>query len=174
MDRAQKTEIIGDVRSALQGAGLVILTDFKGSTVAEMETVRRTVGETGASFRVVKNTLSRIAVKETELEGLEGYFRGNTGILLSGDDPISAAKAFRSLRKDNEKLEAKAGFFEGTVLTAQEVDAVADLMGREELLSKLLATITESPRQILRVIQGPARNLVNVLNNYADKLEEGA
>lgn len=173
MHRSDKVEFVEQVRGDFAQAPLVILTDFIGSTVAEMDRLRRTIEESGASFRVVKNTLCRIAVSDTDKAPLSPFFKGNIGVVFSGDDPIATAKLFRALRKENAKLEPRAAFFEGDVLDASAVDAVADLPSREELLAKLLATLQESPRQVLGVLQGPARDLLYVLNNYAAKLEEG-
>lgn len=94
------------------------------------------------------------------------------GVLFAGDDPIAAAKVFRDLAKANDKLQAKAGFFEGDVLDAKGVVAVADLPSREELLTVLLRTVIEAPRQVLGVLQAPARDLLYLLQNYAKKLED--
>lgn len=172
MQRSEKAEFIDQVRTAFTDAPLVILTDFKGSTVAEMDAIRRRVEEAGASFRVVKNTLSRIALDGTEKGALSEFFAGNIGVVFSGEDPVATAKAWRSLVKDNEKLESRAGFFEGTVIDAKAIDAVADLPSKEELFASLLGTLQAAPRQVLGVIQAPARDLVYLLNNYAAKLEE--
>lgn len=173
MNRAQKAEFIDEVRGAFNDAPLVILTDFKGSTVSQLDVLRRAAEEAGGNFRVVKNTLSRIAVSETEMAALAPLFKDNVGVLFAGDDPIAMAKMFRQQVKDNAKLVVKAGFFEGEILDGSQVAAVADFPSREELLAKMLATIQEGPRQVLGVLQGPARDLLYVLRNYEAKLEEG-
>lgn len=173
MDRTDKSEFISDVREAFLGSSLVILTDFKGSSPSQMDAIRRAAEKAGGHFKVVKNTLARRAVADTPFEKLSSLFRGNIGVVFSGDDPVATAKMYREIKKANGKLEPRAGFFEGDVLDARAVDAVADLPSREQLLSTLLATIQEGPRQVLGVIQGPARDLLYVLNNYAAKLEEG-
>lgn len=172
MNRAQKAEFVESVRGAFSGTSFVILTDFKGSTVQQLDTLRRACETAGAQFRVVKNTLCRIAVSDTEKESLADHFKGNVGIVFAGDDPVATAKVFRTQVKENDKLVVRAGFFEGDVLDAKSVDAVADLPSREELLSKLLATLQEGPRQVMGVIQGPARDLLYLLNNYASELEK--
>lgn len=172
MNRAQKAEFVEEMRGAFSEAPLVILTDFKGSTVAQMDAFRRSAEEAGAEFRVVKNTLCRIAVNDTDLAGLAEHFKGNIGVVFSGEDPIAVAKFYRSQVKENDKLVVRAGYFEGDVLDAKQVDAVADLPSREELLAKLLATIQEGPRQVLGILQGPARDLLYLLNNYAAELEK--
>lgn len=173
MDRAQKAEFISDVRGAFLKAPLVILTDFKGSSPQQMDALRRSAEKVGGSFQVVKNTLARKAIEGTDYVPLSPLFKGNIGVVFAGEDPIAVAKMFREARKANEKLEPRAGFFEGDVLDAKAVDAVADLPSREELLGKLLATLQEAPRRMLGVLQAPARDLLYLLHNFASKLEKG-
>jgi large subunit ribosomal protein L10 len=171
MIREEKAAFVEDVRERFLSAPLVILTDWKGSTVAEMDALRRACEPVGVHFQVVKNTLCRRALEGTELEGLAPHFRGNIGVLFADEDPIAAAKLFRLQKKDNDKLICRAGYFEGDILDGNGVDAVADLPSREELLVTLLRTLQEGPRQILGVIRGPARDLLYLLSNYATKLE---
>lgn len=172
MDRAQKAAFIEEVRGRFTEAPLVILTEFKGSTVAQMDQLRRACEAQGVYFQVVKNTLSKRAIDGTDLEPLAPHFKGNVGVLFAGDDPIACAKLFQDQLKENKLLSAKAGFFEGEVLDASGVEMVSKLPSREELLVSLLRTIQEGPRQILGVIRGPARDLLYLLNNYANKLED--
>lgn len=172
MDRAQKAEFIEQVRGDFAEAPLLILTDYIGSTVPQMDELRRALEGAGGRFQVVKNTLCRIALADTEKSALVEHFKGNVGVVIAGEDVVAVAKAFRDELKKNDKLQVKVGFFEGELLDAKSVGAVADLPSREELLAKLLATLQEAPRQVLGVIQGPARDLLYVLKNYAAKLEE--
>ena len=94
--------------------------------------------------------------------------------LISGDDAIDAAKTIRSVTKEfkGSTFVVKGGYFDGDVLDAKQLDKVADLPSKEELLTTLLRTIQEGPRQVIGVIQGPARDLVNLLKNYENKLSE--
>lgn len=172
MNRTDKAEFIAEVRKELGEAPFLLLTDFKGATVLELDKIRRTVEGAGAKFRVVKNTLCRIALSDTDKSELAPHFKGNIGVIVSGDDPIATAKVCRAVLKENAKLQVRAGFFEGDVLDGKAADAVADLPSREELLASLLATMEAAPRQVLQVIQAPARDLLYLLNNYASKLEE--
>jgi large subunit ribosomal protein L10 len=172
MNRVQKTDFIESVRGALSETSFVILTDFKGSTVEELDVLRRACETAGATFRVVKNTLCRIAVSDTDLAPLTEHFSGNVGIVFAGEDPVAAAKVFEDQVKVNDKLVLRAGYFEGDVLDANGVSAVAALPSREELLSTLLATIQEGPRQVMGVLQAPARDILYLLNNYASELEQ--
>jgi len=173
LNRAQKVEFVEEIRERFLGASLVVLTDFKGSTVGEMDTVRRTGDALGATYRVAKNTLCKRAIAETDLDGLSPHLVGNTGVLFSGEDAIGAAKMLLDLMKENKNLVIRGGYFEGDILDEAGVKAIASLPSREELLSTLLRTIQEGPRQIMGVIQAPGRDLLYLLNNYASKLEEG-
>lgn len=173
MDRDQKAQFVEEMKSDLAKAPIVILTDFKGSTVAQMDAVRRACEPVGVRFRVIKNTLCRRAIAGTAMESLGELMTGNIGVIYGGEDPVAAAKVFRELAKGNDKFAVRGGFFDGDVIKGDKILAVADLPSKEQLLSTLLATIQEGPRQVLGVIQGPARDLLYVLNNYASKLEEG-
>jgi large subunit ribosomal protein L10 len=171
VNRVDKAKFIEDIRDRFVKSSLVALTDFQGSSVAEMDRFRRNFEARKIHFEVVKNSLCRIAIKGTALEGLSEHFTGNTGVLFVDEDPIAGARAIRDGFKDKEHLKVRVGFFEGDVIDAEALKKVADLPGREQLLSTLLATIQEGPRSLLRVIQAPARDLLYVLNNFADKLE---
>ncbi len=171
MNREQKAEFVEEVQSRFAASPLVILTDFKGSTVGELEEMRYACSDAGAEFQVVKNTLCKRALAGTDMEALSSHFQGNIGVVFSGEDAIATAKAFKGQRKENPNLETRAGFFEGDVLDEAGVDLVATLPSKEELLSQLLRTIQEGPRQVMGVIQGPARDLVYLLNNYSSKLQ---
>ncbi len=171
MNREQKAAVVEGLQGRFAEAPLVILTEYVGSSVAELDAVRRAVEPAGGSFQVVKNTLARRAVAGTDMESLTEHFRGNVAVIVSGDDPGAVAKIFREQAKENKKLAAKVGFFEGDLLKGKEVDALADLPSREELLVTLLQTLLAAPRQVLGVIRAPARDLLYLLNNYANKLE---
>lgn len=172
MNRAEKETFVADIKERFNNAPLVILTDFKGSTVDEMDVLRRACEPVGVHFQVVKNTLCKRALAESDKEDLTKFFSGNIGVVFAGEDPIAAAKLFTEQAKQNEKLEIRAGYFEGDVLDAQGVAAVAALPSREELLSILLRTILAAPRQVMGIIRAPARDLLYLLSNFASKLED--
>jgi large subunit ribosomal protein L10 len=175
MNRDQKVELVEQLSERLQSTPLVVLTDYRGVDVAEINQFRRSLEANGIEYRVIKNTLGRLAVEGTDLEGLASHMTGMTGWVLSGEDPIAAAKVLRDITKDlnkNDKLLLKAGYFDGQTLDGAEVKKVADLPSREELLSLLLRTIQEGPRQVLGILQAPARDLLYLLKNYETKLEE--
>ena len=172
MNHAEKAAIVDDVARRFADAPFVALIKYDGSTVAQMDEVRRSCEALGIHFQVVKNTLSKRAISGTEKEALAPKFTGPLAVLFSGEDPIAAAKLVKDTLKKNDRLEVRAGFFEGTVLDAKGVEATASLPSREQLLVSLLRTLQEGPRQVLGVIRAPARDLLSLLKNYETKLEE--
>ena len=172
MHREQKEAFVEEIRGRFNDAPLVILTDFKGSSVPDMDALRRACETAGVRFQVVKNTLCKRALEGTDKAALAEHFVGNIGVVFAGEDPIAAAKLYKEAIKNNKSLVPRAGFFEGDVLDPKGVAYVAELPSKEELLSVLLRTIQEGPRQVMGVIRGPARDLLYLLSNYASKLEE--
>lgn len=172
MNRDQKAEFIDEIRNRFANAPFVVLTDFKGSSVGQMDAIRRACEKSGAHFQVVKNTLCRRAIAGTDHEKLADHLSGNIGVMFSSEDAVGAAKMFKDVLKGNDKLEVRAGFFDGDVLDAKGVAAVADLPSREDLLSTLLRTLQEGPRQVLGVIQGAPRDLLYLLQNHAAEIEK--
>ena len=171
MNREEKAQMIDELHQRFMAGPFVVLTDFKGSTVPQMDSIRRSCEPAGLYFRVVKNTLAVRALEGTGKEKLADHFVGNVGLIVSGDDPIAAAKFVRQYAKENENIKVKAGFFDGDVIDAKGVGAVAELPSKEELQSMLLATLQAGPRNLLGVLQAPARDLLYLLSNYATKLE---
>lgn len=177
MNRTEKAELVGELSARLANVPLVLFADYRGISVSRISALRHSLKEAGAEYRVVKNTLLARAVHGTPKQNVEGLLTGMTGVVLSGDDPIATAKALRELTKDlvkEERFVIKGGWFDGDALTGAAALKVADLPSREELLSVLLRTLQEGPRQVLGVIQAPARDLLYLLKNYELKLEEAA
>ena len=175
MNRAEKAERINHLVERLADAPYVALADFRGINVAEISQLRRAFEAQGVFYEVVKNTLAVRAIEGTSKEGLGQFLTGMTGWIVSGDDPIATAKLIREATKDFKKKQIftiKGGWFDGSTLGEAAIQKVADLPSREEMLSQLLATMQEAPRQILGVMQGPARDLLYLLKNYENKLDE--
>ena len=172
----KKQESLSFLKETLGATPLVILVNYEGIEVEDINSIRRKFEENGITYVVAKNNLVKKAIEGTEKEGLSEFLNGMTGLVISGEDGISTAKTVRDITKDRKKrpgFMVKAGFFDGTVLKSEkEVNKVADLPSKEELLSTFLRTLQEGPRQIMGVIQGPARDLVNLLKNHENKLSE--
>lgn len=173
MDRTDKAEFVERFSASIAGSSLVVLLDYRGATVAESHALRSKLKAKGLLVEVVKNTLARRAIQGTEKEVLSPHLVGMTSIVLSGDDPIGAARVLKESVDSKGKMQVRGGCFEGAWLDAAGVKAVADLPGRPELLSTLLATIQAGAQQTVAVIQAPARDLMYLLKNYEAKLAEG-
>jgi large subunit ribosomal protein L10 len=175
MDRTQKAEFVESFGKQVTEAPLIVLADYRGVDVAEINEFRRALEKSGVGYTVVKNTLALRAISGTELESLGEQLVGMTGWVTSGEDPIAAAKALRDatmgLQKD-ERFVIKGGFFEGAFLDAAAVQKIADLPSREELLVQLLLTLKAGPQQAVSVIAAPARDLLNLLKNFENTLSE--
>lgn len=177
MNYTEKQAYVEDLSTRLKATPLVMLADYRGVTVAEIDALRRSFEAKGIQYEVIKNTLGRRAIAGTDMEGLGEWLTDMTGWVISGDDPIATAKAVRDTIKDlnkAEKFQIKGGYFDGEALDADAIKKVADLPSKEELLVTLLRTIQEGPRQILGVLQAPARDLLYLLKNYETKLAEDA
>ena len=176
MNRTQKAEAVAEFADRLARAPFVAVADYRGITVEQVNGLRRALEKEGVEYLVIKNTLAKRAIAGTPMEGLGEHLSGMSGWILSGEDPVAAAKALRENTKDlikAEKFSVKVGFFDGETLDPAGVAKVADLPSKEELLSLLLRTLQAAPRQVLGVIRGPARDLLYLLKNYEDKLGGG-
>ena len=149
-------------------AGLVIVTHYSGLTVQEMTDLRRQMLDVGASFKVTKNRLTRLALEGTRFKPLADLFKGPTAIAYS-DDPVAAAKAATDYAKKNEKLVVLGGAMAGTVLNAEGVKALASLPSLDELRGRLVGLLQAPATKIAGVLQAPAGQLARVLNAYASK-----
>ena len=170
MDRASKEELVAQLNERFQQAGVVVVTQQHGLTVAQSQDLRRKMRDAGASFKVTKNRLTRLALKGTKFEAIESLFTGPTGIAYS-EDPVTAAKIAVEFAKDNEKLTIVGGAMEATVLDASGVEALAKLPSLDELRGKLVGLLQAPATKLAGVTQAPAGQLARLLNAYAQKGE---
>jgi ribosomal protein L10 len=175
MNVNDKTSLVQGLSDRLNDVPLVVLADYRGVSVAEITEFRDQLRAKGIRYEVVKNSLARRAIEGTPLEGLGAHLTGMTGWVISGDDPILAAKTLREATKDlkkNEKFILKGGFFDGELLDGAAIAKVADLPSKEQLYQMLLGLVLKGPQNVLGVVQAPGRDLVNLLKNYEAKLAE--
>ncbi len=172
MNRTQKQAFVEGFQSKVVDAPLLMLADFRGATVEESDGFRRKLEKAGVDFQVVKNTLAKRAVEGTDKEPLAVMFSGMTGVVISGDDPVAAARAVKDAMGKESKIVVKGAILEGSVLEAAAALGVADMASKEEMLATLLRTMQEAPRQVLGVLSGPGRDLVYLLKNFETKLAE--
>lgn len=172
MNRTEKADIIRAFGEKAGVTPFVLITEYRGTRVSEITALRRELEKNGMGYRVIKNTLARRALGEVGYAGLEVHLKGMTGVLFSGPDGIASARVLKDVLKAYPTIRVRAAWFDGSVVEGDAVKIVSELPGRPELLAQLLGTMLEGPRQLLRVINGPGRELVQVLKNYENKLAE--
>ena len=164
-----KQSVVAQLKEQLESAKGVVLTSYKGLTVAQDTELRRELREAGVSYHVVKNTMLRIAAKEAGIEGIEEHLEGTTAFAFSTEDAVAPAKGICGFIKKNkledaEVLTVKVGMVEGKVIGVDEVKALAALPSREELIAKLLGSMNAPISNTVNVLQGVIRNAVYVLD----------
>lgn len=162
MNRTEKEQLVVDVRDMLQTASVVVVTQQNGLTVAQATSLRRQMREAGAEFKVLKNTLARIAIKDTALEGLSPMLVGPTALAYSSD-PVAAAKVVAKFANSNDKLKIVGGYLNGQTLNEAAVKALATLPSLDELRSKLIAVISTPATRLAILSQEPAARIARVL-----------
>jgi large subunit ribosomal protein L10 len=174
MLHSEKIQVVETLTDKFGRAPLAIVADYRGLTVAEMTALRNKVREADGEFLVAKNTLARIAVRDTGCAAVAELLAGPNAFALAYSDPIALAKAVSDFAKDNDKLELKGGVLEGELMGAESVQRLAKMPGRDELRAKLLALLNTPATQLVRVLNAPAQQLAQVLGARKSQLEEQA
>ncbi len=170
MDRSQKKDWIGSLHDSLGNASLVVVAHYTGLTVAEMTTLRVKMRAAGASFKVVKNRLTRLALAGTDYEHLADMFKGPTAIAFS-KDPVAAAKIAVEYAKANEKLKILGGSMGGKDLNVDGIKALATLPSLDALRGSLIGLISTPATRIAGVLAAPAGQVARVIKAKAEKDE---
>lgn len=168
VNRAEKQSFIESFRLSLEGKSLAVVTRQSGLTVAEVTALRAKMREAGATYKVVKNTLARIAVNDTPMANLADYFVGAVAIAAS-EDAVAAAKVVMNFAKTNNKIEIVAGSLDGEFLDVQAVKALAELPSLDELRAKLIGLLQAPLSKIIRTIKEPAACVARVCSAYGSK-----
>jgi len=171
VNRTQKQEAVQQLKEMFEKAQGVVVSEFRGLTVAQANTLRRSLEKEGAEHRVVKNTLARLAVEDTPYEGLRDAFVGPTAVSFTFEDPVALAKAVTEFAKDNPVLTVRCGGLPGKPITAAEVEALSRLPGREQLLGQLVGVMAGPIRGLLGVLSGVPRGFVQVLSQIQQQKE---
>jgi len=138
MDRDQKRNEVAELKGTFSAAKSAVVLEFKGLTVDKDTTFRKSIREGQGQYRVAKNTLLRLAVKETAFESLTPHFKGSTAVATTENDVVSLAKAVNTFLKDNPAASFKGAILDGQQVSVQEFKTIAELPSREVLIGKLL------------------------------------
>ena len=166
---SKKQAVVAELKEQLTSAKGVVLTGYKGLTVAQDTALRREFREAGVTYHVVKNTMLRLAAQEAGIEGLADHLEGTTAFAFSAEDAVAPAKVIGGFIKKNKLDDAgvltiKVGMVEGQVIDAKEVNALATLPSREELIAKMLGSMNAPISNTVNVLQGVIRKAVYVLD----------
>lgn len=168
MDRNQKADVVSALNATFAELGVVVVTRNLGMTVAQSTDLRQKMRDAGATFKVTKNRLAKIALKDTQYEQISSLLTGPIA-LASSVDPVAAAKVVIDFAKTNDKLEIVGGAMGEMLLDAEGVKALASMPSLDELRAKLIGLIVAPATKLATVTQAPAAQLARVFNAYAEK-----
>jgi large subunit ribosomal protein L10 len=168
--RQQKQKDLESLTEQFQNAKAAMLVGFQKMTVAKDQELRNQLREAGVTYGVVKNTLARRASEGTVLEAAQDHFKGVTAVALSDSDPVGLSKAISKFAKGNPDIFSfKVGVVEGKVVALQDVEAIASLPSKEELISKVLFLINCQAQRLVTVISAVPRNLAVVVKQIGEQ-----
>jgi len=170
---ANKEAAVAELTEKFEGSTAVLLTEYRGLTVAQLKTLRKSISE-DASYAVVKNTLTKIAANNAGISSFDDELAGPSAIALVHGDPVAVAKALRDFAKANPLLVVKGGYFDGKPLTAEEVGKLADLESREVLLAKLAGAFKASLFGAAYLFNAPLSKAVRTVDALREKQESAA
>jgi large subunit ribosomal protein L10 len=165
----KKQEELNELKKDLAEAKNIVVTEFKGITVAQDTELRQKIRATGSKYRVVKNKLAKIAAKGTPAEALAKVLQGSTSIAYNNTDPVALAKALTAYAKTNPVFVFKSGMVEGRVVNLADLNAIASLPSKEELIAKLLFLLNAPAQRIAVATNGVARNLAIVVGQAVEQ-----
>ena len=168
MDRSQKADAVAALNATFNEVGVVVITRNLGMTVAQSTLLRTKMRDAGASFKVSKNSLARLAIEGTSYSGIGDMLTGPVA-LASSVDPVAAAKVAVDFAKTNDKLEIVGGAMGTQVLNPEGIKALASLPSLDELRGRLIGLVQAPATKIAQVIVSPASKLARVFNAYAEK-----
>ncbi len=170
MARPDKSAAVSEITEKFRNSSATVLTEYRGLTVAQLKQLRGSLGQS-TTYAVVKNTLTKIAAKDAGIEGLDDLLVGPSAIAFVDGDPVEAAKGLRKFSKEHPALVIKGGFMDGKLLSAEEVNKLADLESREVLLAKLAGAMNASLQQAVSLFAAPLSQTARTVEALRAKVE---
>jgi large subunit ribosomal protein L10 len=174
MPRTEKVERVADLKERIEGSEALLLTDYRGLTVADITELRRSLAEGGARFSVVKNTLMRRAADEAAMAELVSLLEGPTAVAFVTGDPVAAAKRVLDAQRRFPTLALKGGWMEGRLLSAEEAKALAELESREVMLSKVAGMLKADLSRTAAALVALQSRFLALLEAYRERVPADA
>ncbi|MGE0551021.1 MAG: 50S ribosomal protein L10 [Kofleriaceae bacterium] len=171
MDRAAKQEMLGEIKEAFANVASVVIADYRGVTVPVVTTMRDDFRKAGCHYRVLKNSLVKIAVKGSKMEPMSALMVGTTAVIWSTEVPQTPAQIALKWAKDEPKFQIKGGFYEGQVLDVAGVDALAKMPGKNEIRASMLMTFMAAPQSFVAQLAAGPQNFAYLLDARKRQLE---
>ncbi len=168
MDRSQKADAVAQLNAVFNEVGVVVVTRNLGLTVDQSTDLRSKMRDAGASYKVAKNRLAKLALKDTDYTGIDEFLTGPTALAWS-EDPVAAAKAAVDFAKSNDKLEIVGGSMGTQVLDEAGVRALASMPSLDELRGKIVGLVNAPATKVAQLMNAPANKLARVFGAYAAK-----
>ena len=169
MPNAQNKDTLAKIKEELEGINALWVVDYRGLTVKQVQQLRRDIREAGAHLTVYKNTLMKIALAEADQPDMGEILAGPSAFVFAEGDAAAAAKVIKTYAKGNDNLVIKGGLMEGKVCTAQEVEAIASLPSREQLLAQIAGAINGVARGLATTINGVPSGLARAISQVAEQ-----
>ena len=169
MLRNEKDAVIAEVAQLLTDTDNLFVSDYRGLTVAELAELRGKLRESGASFKIVKNTLGSIAAERAGREPVKELLHGPTGVTFCGEDLVGAAKALADFAKTHPQVEVRGGLLESSLIEPDEFKTLASLPPRDVLIAQLVGTMAAPMTGLVTVLQGTVSGFVRALNQVAEQ-----
>jgi large subunit ribosomal protein L10 len=173
MARSDKADAVAELTEQFRSSPGAVLTEYRGLTVKQLQDLRRSLGE-NATYAVVKNTLTQLAVREAGVDSFDGLLTGPSAIAFIKGDPVVAAKGLRDFAKAHPPLVIKGGVLDGKTLTADEIAKIADLESREVLLGKLAGALKASLQNAVSLFQAPLAQTARLAAALQEARSDGA
>ena len=173
MNRMEKAAAVDELKDSLSRAASLVVADYRGLTVEEVNGIRSEIRQNACTYRVIKNTLVKRAIEGTPLEGIAEFFKGPTAIAYSYEDPVAPAKILDKFDEDLDKLEVKGGYLDGQVLDPAGVKQLAKMKGKDELRAQFLATLAAPAQNFVRLLAAVPQNVLYLLQARERSLKEG-
>ena len=163
MANAEKTESVEELKERFNGVQTAVLTEYRGLTVRQLSDLRKQLKGAAAEYKVVKNRLARIAIKDSPLDGLGKHLTGPTGVAYTRKDPVPVAKALQAFLRNNPALTIKVGLVEGKVLEPAALKSLADLPSKDALRAQIVGAVQGPMGKIVTLLTAVQGELVRVL-----------